>query len=61
VYKRQGPSTWEDRGAAPDREAVRAARKANKDAVKEAKREQRKVKMPKHLKKKRVKNTSGKK
>ena len=52
---------WEDRAAAPDREAVRTARKANKEAVKEAKREQRKVKMPKHLKKKRVKNTSGKK
>lgn len=52
---------WEDRPSAPTRDAVRAARKANKESVKLAKREQRKEKMPKHLKKKRVKNTSGSK
>lgn len=54
-------SDWEDRPSGPTRDEVRAARKANKEAVKLAKREQRKVKMPKHLKKKRVKSTSGKK
>ena len=55
------PSTWADRPDAPGREEIRAARKANKEEVKEAQRERRKSKMPKHLKKKRVKNGSGKK
>jgi RIO kinase 1 len=53
------PSTWAHRPGPPTREELRAQRRDNKNAVKEAQRERRKTKLPKHMKKKRV--NAGKK
>lgn len=55
------PRTWSHRPDAPTREEVRDQRRQNKDAVKEAKRERRKTKIPKGKKKRMVKAASGKK
>lgn len=55
------PRTWAHRPDAPTREEVRNQRRLNKEAVKEAKRERRKTKIPKGKKKRLVKGTSGKK
>jgi RIO kinase 1 len=55
------PRTWSHRPDAPTREEVREQRRLNKDAVKEAKRERRKTKIPKGKKKRMVKAGSGKK
>ena len=53
------PRTWAHRPAPPSREEVRDQRRLNKDAVKEAKRERRLTKMPKHKKKRAEKKGSG--
>ena len=55
------PRTWSHRPDAPTREEVREQRRLNKEAVKEAKRERRKTKIPKGKKKRLVKAGSGKK
>ena len=55
------PRTWSHRPEAPSREEVREQRRLNKEAVKEAKRERRKTKIPKSKKKRLVKAGSGKK
>ena len=55
------PRTWSHRPDAPTREEVRDQRRLNKEAVKEAKRERRKTKIPKGKKKRMVKAGSGKK
>jgi RIO kinase 1 len=52
--ERGTPSTWAHRPGPPTREELRAQRRDNKNAVKEAQRERRKTKLPKHMKKKRV-------
>lgn len=52
--------TWAERPGGVTREELRAARRANKEAVKLAAREKRKTKLPKAQKKRRVKATSGK-
>jgi RIO kinase 1 len=57
--ERGTPSTWKHRPEPLTREELRSQRRDNKDAVKEAQRERRKTKLPKHLKKKRV--NAGKK
>ena len=55
------PRTWSHRPDAPTREEVRNQRRLNKEAVKEAKRERRKTKIPKGKKKRLVAKTTGKK
>ena len=55
------PRTWAHRPEAPTREEVRNQRRLNKEAVKEAKRERRKTKIPKGKKKRLVSANKGKK
>lgn len=55
------PSTWAHRPAPPGRDEIRSQRRENKIAVKEAQRERRKTKLPKHLKNKKVKAGSARK
>ena len=50
------PRTWAARPEAPGRDEVRAKRKANKEAVKEAQRVKRLTKTPKHVKRRATKS-----
>ena len=55
------PHTWANRPGAPSREEIRAARRANKVAVKGENKEKRTKKIPKHKKNAAVRKSSGKK